>query len=131
MSTFTIGKLAAEAGVHVETIRYYERRGLIDQPPRSPSGYRQYSAGDLWRLQFIGRGKRLGFTLAEIAEVMGPEGHGSTDQILAATRAKLAAVDERLRELTRVRCRLEQLADLCRDGDDASDADCVALRVVI
>lgn len=127
MSTFTIGKLAEAAGVHVETIRYYERRGLIEQPPRSPSGYRQYSATDLWRLQFIGRGKQLGFTLAEIAEVMGTDQAGSPDSVLAAARAKIAAVDARLAELARVRCRLEQLAELCRHGDDA---DCVALRVV-
>jgi DNA-binding transcriptional MerR regulator len=127
MTTFTIGRLAEAAGVHVETIRYYERRGLIDQPPRTPSGYRQYSADDLWRLQFIGRGKRLGFTLAEIADVIGPEEGGTADSVLAATRDKLASVDERLHELTRVRCRLQQLAELCRHGDDA---DCVALRVV-
>lgn len=127
MSTFTIGKLAEAADVHVETIRYYERRGLIDQPPRSVSGYRQYSAGDLWRLQFIGRGKRLGFTLAEIADVMGSEGGGSADSVLAAARTKLAAIDEQLQELARVRCRLQQLAELCRHGDDA---DCIALRVV-
>jgi MerR family copper efflux transcriptional regulator len=127
MPTFTIGKLAEAAGVHVETIRYYERRGLIEQPPRAPSGYRQYSATDLWRLQFIGRGKRLGFTLAEIAEVMGADQAGSADGVLAAARAKIAAVDARLQELSRVRCRLEQLAELCQHGDDA---DCVALRVV-
>lgn len=126
MSTFTIGKLAEAAGVHVETIRYYERRGLIEQPPRSRSGYRQYSAADLWRLQFIGRGKQLGFTLAEIAEVMGTDQAGSPDSVLDAARAKIAAVDARLAELARVRCRLEQLAELCRHGDDA---DCVALRV--
>jgi DNA-binding transcriptional MerR regulator len=128
MSTYTIGKLAEAAGVHVETIRYYERRGLIEQPPRSPSGYRRYSADDLWRLRFIGRGKRLGFTLAEIADVLGPDGAGgSPEGVLAAARAKLAAVDEQLQELAVVRCRLEQLAELCRQGDDA---DCVALRVV-
>ncbi|HET6773075.1 MAG TPA: MerR family transcriptional regulator [Acidimicrobiales bacterium] len=126
MSTYTIGRLAEAAGVHVETIRYYERRGLIEQPPRSPSGYRRYSADDLWRLQFIGRGKRLGFTLAEIADVLGSRGGGSAEMVLAAARAKLAAVDEQLHELAVVRCRLQQLAELCRHGDDA---DCVALQV--
>jgi DNA-binding transcriptional MerR regulator len=127
MTTYTIGKLAAAAGVHVETVRYYERRGLIEQPPRSPSGYRQYTADHLWRLRFIARGKDLGFTLAEIASVLGPEDGGSSESVLAAARAKLAAVDDQIRELTQVRCRLHQLAELCRHGDDA---DCVALRVV-
>jgi DNA-binding transcriptional MerR regulator len=124
MAALTIGKLAEAAGVHVETIRYYERRGLLAPPPRTASGYRQYSADDLWRLQFIARGKRLGFTLAEIASVMSPA--ASAEDMLAAARAKIAAIDERQRELARTRCRLQQLADLCQHGDDA---DCVALRV--
>jgi MerR family copper efflux transcriptional regulator len=124
MAALTIGKLAEAAGVHVETIRYYERRGLLAPPPRTASGYRQYSADDLWRLQFIARGKRLGFTLAEIASVMSPA--ASAEDMLAAARAKIAAIDERQRELARTRCRLQQLAELCQHGDDA---DCVALRV--
>jgi MerR family copper efflux transcriptional regulator len=127
MGTYTIGKLAAAAGVHVETVRYYERRGLIEPPPRSASGYRQYSADDLWRLRFIGRGKDLGFTLAEIAEVMGGAEAGRTAEgVLAATRAKIADVEERQRRLYRVRCRLESLAELCEAG---VAADCLALRV--
>ena len=147
MTAFTIGKLAEAAGVHVETIRYYERRGLLAPPPRSASGYRQYSPDDLWRLQFIARGKRLGFTLAEIAEVMSPtststsastststsspasasvSASASPDRVLEAARAKIAAIDERQRELARVRCRLQQLAELCEHG---ADADCLALRV--
>lgn len=125
MTAFTIGKLAEAAGVHVETIRYYERRGLLAPPPRSASGYRQYSPDDLWRLQFIARGKRLGFTLAEIAEVMSPA-PASPERVLEAARAKIAAIDERQRELARVRCRLHQLAELCEHG---ADADCLALRV--
>ena len=130
--SFTIGKLAEAAGVHVETVRYYERRGLIDQPPRTGSGYRQYAADDLWRLQFIRRGKQLGFSLAEIGALLGGEGGegrpgaGSPAAVLAAARAAIGAVDERRRQLDRQRCRLEQLAALCQDG---ADADCVALRV--
>ena len=127
MATFTIGRLAEAAGVHVETVRYYERRGLIEQPPRSTGGYRQYSDDDLWRLQFVARGKTLGFTLTEIAEVLGTEAGRSPDGVLAAAQAKIAVIDERQRELARTRCRLQQLADLCRHGDDA---DCVALRIV-
>jgi DNA-binding transcriptional MerR regulator len=133
MTAFTIGKLAEAAGVHVETIRYYERRGLLAPPPRSASGYRQYSPDDLWRLQFIARGKRLGFTLAEIGEVMSPTlsslagpAPASPERVLGAARAKIAAIDERQRELARVRCRLQQLAELCEHG---ADADCLALRV--
>ena len=124
-TTFTIGRLAAAAGVHVETVRYYERRGLLEPPERTPSGYRQYTADDLWRLRFIGRGKQLGFTLTELTDLL--RAARTADDVLAAARAKLAEIEKRQQELARVRCRLEHLADLCRDGDDA---DCVALRVV-
>ncbi|MGH9210953.1 MAG: MerR family transcriptional regulator [Acidimicrobiales bacterium] len=129
MRSFTIGRLAEAAGVHVETVRYYERRGLIEPPPRSASGYRQYSPEDVWRLQFIRRAKQLGFTLAEVADLLGRgvEAGRAVDAVLAAAQAKVAAIDERQRELARVRCRLVQLVELCRDGNDA---DCVALRVV-
>ena len=78
VESLTISQLAHEAGVHVETIRYYERRGLLREPPRTPAGYRQYSTADLGRLQFIARAKQLGFTLAEVARLAG-DGHDSDD----------------------------------------------------
>jgi MerR family copper efflux transcriptional regulator len=68
MPTMTIGRLAKQAGVNIDTIRYYERNGLIPEPLRRASGYRQYGVGDLRRLRFILRAKDLGFTLAEIGE---------------------------------------------------------------
>ena len=71
VESLTISQLAHEAGVHVETVRYYERRGLLREPPRTPAGYRQYSTADLRRLQFIARAKLLGFTLAEVARLAG------------------------------------------------------------
>jgi DNA-binding transcriptional MerR regulator len=126
VESFTIGKLADAAGVHVETVRYYERRGLIEQPAAPASGYRQYSADDLWRLRFVARGKELGFTLTEIAELMAGERGRSAEGILAAARAKIADVEERQRRLYETRCRLERLAQLCESG--AAD-DCVALQL--
>lgn len=133
MEGFTIGKLADAAGVNVETVRYYERRGLLRQPPRTAGGYRRYSDADLWRLSFIARGKALGFTLAEIAELLGPacgcaaDGEDrARDEILEAARRKIAVVEERQRELADMRSRLEQLADVCATGDGA---DCVALVI--
>jgi DNA-binding transcriptional MerR regulator len=105
-------------------VRYYERRGLLDPPARTPAGYRQYTADDLWRLQFIGRGKQLGFTLAELADLLGTG--RSTSDVLCAARAKPAEIERRQQELDRVRVRVEHLAELCSDGDDA---DCAALRV--
>jgi DNA-binding transcriptional MerR regulator len=123
----TIGELARGAGVNVETVRYYERRGLLDEPPRSPSGYRQYSADDLWRLQFIGRAKRLGFTLGEVSELLGADGRRSALDVLQAARTKLASVGERQRELAELRLRLQSLVELCEGGDPCA---CTALDVL-
>lgn len=119
----TIGQLARAAGVNVETVRYYERRGLLAEPPRTASGYRQYSEADLWRLQFIARAKELGFTLTEITEVIGLD-ERSVGGIVAAALAKIDAIDARQRELAEMRCRLLKLVSVCRS--DAID-DCLEL----
>jgi MerR family copper efflux transcriptional regulator len=124
MHTLTIGRLADRAGVHVETIRYYERRGLLAEPARSESGYRLYDEHDLWRLEFIARAKRLGFTLGEITELFGPGQTRAPDAVIDAAHAKLAAVDEQMRVLTAQRCQLRRLVEVCRHGDGAA---CVAL----
>ncbi len=97
---YTIGQLAREAGVSVETIRYYERRGLLRRPPRPAHGYRRYDQVALERLRFIGRAKGLGFSLVEI------------DQLLQLSRAQCDVVaDVANRKLERIRA---QLADLRR-----------------
>src|SRR5262247_4308641 len=79
----SLGALARDAGVNPETIRYYERRGLLPEPPRTPAGYRQYSAADAERVALILRAKDLGFTLAEIGELL-DGGPGSPGDVLAA-----------------------------------------------
>jgi DNA-binding transcriptional MerR regulator len=117
MSRMTIGKLAAAEGVGVETVRFYQRRGLLPQPERRGSGYREYSDADRSRLVFIRRARRLGFTLGEIAELLGPAEAQSTTEIQTAAQAKLAAIDEQVRELMRQRCRLRQLVRVCEHGD--------------
>ena len=122
---FTIGRLAEAAGVHVETVRYYERRGLLEQPERPPgSSYREYSRDDVWRLQLIGRAKHLGFTLAEIRELL--DGGRTNEAVLAAARSKLSAVADQERSLAALRQRLERLTDLCASGDD----DCLTFGVL-
>jgi DNA-binding transcriptional MerR regulator len=126
VATLTIGQLAHEAGVNVETIRFYERRGLLRKPPRTPAGYRQYSGTDLWRLQFIARAKTMGFTLAEIATLVGDDGDSSATSIVDMARAKVEALDEDQRRLADSRARLERLIDVCEDPDSE---DCIALRV--
>jgi DNA-binding transcriptional MerR regulator len=124
MDTLTIGRLADRAGVHVETIRYYERRGLLAEPARSGAGYRLYDEQDLWRLEFIARAKRLGFTLGEISELFGPGQTRAPEEVLDAAHAKLAAVDDQMRVLAAQRCQLRRLVEVCRHGDDAA---CVSL----
>jgi len=127
VDAFTIGQLAHSAGVNIETVRYYERRGLLRDPPRSDSGYRQYSADDLWRLQFIARAKRLGFTLSEIASlVVESDSVDTAESIVAMARMKLQELDERRRALDETRTRLTQLMVICADP---KSEDCMSLRL--
>lgn len=120
----TIGELAAAARVNVETIRYYEREGILPEPPRTVSGYRQYSDVDRWRLAFIRRGKGLGFTLKEIAELLGAGEEHSVTEVLTVAEKRLALVDRDLADLGRSRDRLRRLIETCEAG---SDDDCLDL----
>ena len=124
MGRLTIGGLADRAGVHVETIRYYERRGLLAEPERTAAGYRMYDDQHVWRLEFIARAKQLGFTVTEITELFGDDRERTSDEVLDAAHAKLAAVEVEVRELAARRCRLRQLVEVCRHGDDTA---CLAL----
>jgi DNA-binding transcriptional MerR regulator len=129
VDALTLGGLAREAGVNPETIRYYERRGLLPEPPRTASGYRQYSPDDRDRLALIRRAKQLGFTLGEIGALLG-EGAGgaaagSTAEVLAAAREKLAEVEARIEALTDQAQRLRELLRAC----EAGSAGCGSLTI--
>jgi DNA-binding transcriptional MerR regulator len=126
VTSLTTGQLAERAGVHIETVRYYERRGLLREPPRSEAGYRQYAPADLWRLQFITRAKGLGFTLTEIRALFGTVEEGSSDSVVEVAQAKMRALDERQRELSEIRSRLLRLIDICAGSNSE---DCMALRI--
>jgi len=146
MSGLTIGKLAAAEGVSVETVRFYQRRGLLPQPERQGAGFREYSEADRWRLAFIRRAKRLGFSLEEIGDLLGapapemaagaaepaiPAAPGrparrGTGDVIRAAGAKLAAIEDQVRELELLRCRLRRLIQVCEHG---SGDDCLALHV--
>lgn len=114
MGRRTIGKLAEAAGVNVETVRYYERRGLIDRPP-SEGSFREYPERDVDRLRFIRRAKRLGFTLEEIRGLLalanGERGGHCEVKVLAAERAAL--VRTKIDELLRVEQSLKKLITAC------------------
>jgi MerR family transcriptional regulator, mercuric resistance operon regulatory protein len=126
MTALTISRFAAAGGVGVETVRFYQRRGLLGVPERQGPGYREYSEADQQRLAFICRARELGFTLSEIRDLLGPAETGFTGDILQAARAKLEQVHEQVTELTRLRGRLHQLVRVCEDGDGE---DCLALRL--
>ncbi len=125
MTGMTIGKLAAAEGVGVETVRFYQRRGLLAEPERRGSGYREYSEADRSRLVFIRRARKLGFTLGEIADLLGQAEAQSTREIAEAAQAKLTAVDAQVRELMLLRCRLRQLVHVCEHGNGQ---ECAALQ---
>lgn len=113
----TIGKLAKEAGIGIETVRFYERQGLIAPPPRTESNYRIYPREEVARLKFIKRAKALGFTLHEINGLLelSHDPHATRADIKKRTLAKIADVESKIRDLTRIKAALEHLAAKC-DG---------------
>jgi DNA-binding transcriptional MerR regulator len=126
MAGLTIGKLAAGEGVGVETVRFYQRRGLLALPERAGSGFREYTEDDRRRLAFIRRARQLGFSLGEIGDLLGTGNDRSTDDVIRAAEAKLATISEQITELTLLQGRLRQLVRVCAHGDSV---DCVALHV--
>ena len=123
MQGWTIGQLAKQAAVPLQTIRYYERRGLLPPPPRSPSGYRLYGPEALRRLRFIRQAQRLGFSLREIQDLLELrlEGEASCAAVRAVARRKLEAVRERIRQLQALEQVLERLSRICPGEGPLSD----------
>jgi MerR family mercuric resistance operon transcriptional regulator len=115
MKPLTIGQVARESGVGVETIRFYEREGLIGKPQRRPSGYRQYEPEILRRIGFIQRAKELGFSLREVGELLSlrvRRGHSCAD-VRARAVAKIVEIDAKIAVLERMRAALERLSAAC------------------
>lgn len=125
MNTMTISRLADSAGVHIETVRYYQRRGLLREPPRPMGGVRRYDATDVSRLQFIRRAQAMGFSLEEIADLAQLNGQGACEHTRQLTELKLAEVRRKITELHRLERELAQLAAEC--AKTPSDAPCPAL----
>lgn len=124
--TITIGRLAKLAGVNIDTVRYYERNGLLPAPPRRASGYREYGAADVDRLLFIRRAKELGFTLAEIAELLSLSAGGSVKDVKRKAEERLGEVKRKVAELKRVQRGLEKLIDACPGHGDLRSCPIVA-----
>lgn len=115
MGTLSIGKLAKLAEMSIDTIRYYEREGLIAPPARRESGYRAYAPDVVGRLRFIRRAKDLGFTLSEITELLALTSRAERDMagMKVAAQAKLGVVEDKIRELQRIRKGLKRLVAAC------------------
>jgi MerR family mercuric resistance operon transcriptional regulator len=122
-SSLSIGRVAKGAGVGVETVRFYEREGLLPAPKRRPSGYRQYPADTVRRIRFVQAAKELGFTLRQIREMLSlrvTAGKTCVD-VRKLAHEKLAEVDAKLNELQRMRAALAQLAASCTGKGPASE----------
>ncbi len=126
--SLTIGHLAKQAGVNLETVRYYERRGLLAKPPRSASGYRLFPKDSARRLRFIRRAQELGFSLKEIRELLSLRVSRTTTSrdIRAPAEAKIADIDAKIRSLESMKGTLRKLTTVC-DGC-APLADCPILE---
>lgn len=126
----TIGEIAAESRVNIQTVRYYERRGLLATPERTPAGYRKYSRDVVLRIRFIKRAQELGFTLEEIAELLALRvRHGEAcGEVRRRAKVKIAVVQQKLRELERLKGALERLVEACRRR--APTAECPILEAL-
>ncbi len=112
----TTSQLAKKASVNLETVRYYERRGLIPEPPRTESGYRDYSQDIIARILFIKRAQDLGFTLKEISELLSLRVDPDTTccDVRQRTETKIRDVDEKISDLQRIREALTVLVQSCK-----------------
>lgn len=126
----TIGKVASRAGVGVETVRFYERQGLLLEPDRRASGYRQYGEDVVARLRFIRRAKELGFTLKEIADLLALRNDpaATRSDVREKVRAKVEDIEAKVRDLQRIRGVLLGLEETCHGHGPADD--CPILRVI-
>src|SRR5258708_37863732 len=122
-SSMTVGALAKQAGVKVDTIRYYERHGLLPKPPRTNSGYRTFTHASVERLRFIKQAQALGFTLNEVQQLLalrlGPDMRCA--DVRNRAQAKLADIQQKIDSLRAMKQALEQLVSACAAEGPASE----------
>lgn len=116
MGELTIGRLAKEARVNIDTLRYYEKRGLLPEPPRKDSGYRLYSPDAVRRIAFIKHAKELGFALDEISELLSlrMETKSQCRAVKIKAEAKIEEVEEKIRSLQQIRAALQRMVGSCK-----------------
>jgi MerR family copper efflux transcriptional regulator len=118
-----IGEVARRSGVNLDTVRYYERRGLLPKPSRSASGYRKFSPDQVRRIRFIKHAQALGFTLTEIEELLALRVHPKTACLAVHVQAesKIAGIDEKISSLRGMKRALSKLTSTCRGRGVVSD----------
>ncbi len=116
METMTIGRLAKEARVNIDTLRYYEKRGLLPEPPRKESGYRMYSPDAVRRIAFIMHAKELGFSLDEIVELLSLRMNTAKQckAVKSKAEAKIVEVEQKIRSLEQIKAALQRLVGSCK-----------------
>lgn len=131
MSPLTIGQLAKKVHVNIQTIRYYERFGLIAKNIEEESGYRQYSNSDIERMQFIRKAKDLGFTLKEISELLSLKIEKTTKckEIRKITDERIESIELKISELQKMKNALSKVAKMC-DKPEAPICDCPILKAL-
>jgi MerR family mercuric resistance operon transcriptional regulator len=131
MKTLTIGKVAKQAEIGVETIRFYERTGLLKEPPRNNSGYRQYPPEAVVKLRFIKKAKQLGFSLQEIGELFNlrRQKDATCGDVRVRAEEKLKNIEEKIRDLTRMKEALAKLT--CQCSGDGSVSECPILTALV
>jgi MerR family mercuric resistance operon transcriptional regulator len=130
MERISVGQLAKKAGVNVETVRYYERIGLMPRPQRLASGYRVYTSEDVTRLQFIKHAKKFGFTLNEIRELLSlkVDSKCNCEDIRLRAEEKIRDITEKIDHLQRIRNVLNQLVIACKLRQPTSE--CPILKAI-
>jgi MerR family copper efflux transcriptional regulator len=128
MESIGIGTLAKRAGVSIDTVRYYEKSGLLAPQARLPSGYRRYGDTQVSRLRFIRRAQELGFSLRDISELLGLSRQRDVARIKRSAERKLAEVNKRIAALQRVQSALSGLIKQCPGHGHA--AECPILNAL-
>jgi MerR family Zn(II)-responsive transcriptional regulator of zntA len=123
MSYLRIGDLSKRTETNNETLRFYESKGLLEEPRRSDAGYRLYTEAAVARVNFIVRAKRMGFSLKEVSELLSlrvDREDSTCGEVKIMAEQKLADIDRKLEELTRMKAALQQITQACCGGEESA-----------
>ncbi|WP_261540437.1 Hg(II)-responsive transcriptional regulator [Burkholderia multivorans] len=127
-ANLTISRLAEASGVNIETIRYYQRRGLLDEPPKPQGSHRRYEPGQVKRVRFIKRAQALGFTLDEVGVLLTLDAACACDETRALAVRKLSLIEQKMADLAAMRQALGGLVQQCDVG--GRQASCPIIDVL-